>query len=517
MRIRQRAGIVFILLFGAIAGLALCRSSAARADETPEQLLQAFQQTRQREVAAVRDVIARLNLDGQQVRQLLTLAAQAAKLHAEAYQTEARLQPEMLDVFGEFAHEDSLDQRFSRSVEQRTARLSHETRTVDEQITAQLIGLEKQATAILTPAQRQLITDPAPAKQQRKAEGTPKQHPELLRGRAARRASAAEQADENDPLVRARNAIKKLHGEIHPQLGPIGQNLLHPVAAVTLCQMNGVVPNQDVREAAEIFERGTADYPMSRCVQDKARLARIRAEISNWNLINGLHLNGRQIEQIVLLYDAAAVEMNPPGGPAIKKTRRRAEQDREIRVQLERSVEQVLNPGQRQVLAEFKPCLIPLKNLKDPVRVGQANDHSQQEEWLSRARKMPESRLRKAIDNVLEAEKKHHGELSEKERADRVALLTDAAHRAAKMTDVEFEINKAELAAKITSPDRIMQLKETIASIARGRNLPSTVSQFMLNDGFVDQLRARGQLLASGAAQKPVRSSTQMNKPFKVE
>jgi len=484
-------------------GLALAPPPAA-AEDPPEQLLKASQQKHEREADAVRDVIARLGLDAQQTRQLITLTAQAAKLHVEAYQVDARLQPEMLAAFAEFAREDSLDQGFTPLVERRTARLSHESKTTDERITAQLIELEKQVTAILTPQQRQLITDPAPAKQQRRAKptGTPKPHPELLRGRAAQRAAAAQQADENDPLVQAYNAIRKLHRETHPQLGPVGETLLHPVAAVTLCRMAGMAANQDVRQAAEIFERGTAEYPMSKCVVDQASLSKLHAEISNWNLINGLHLNGGQINNIVAMYDAAGFEHPAADRPATRKPKGHAEHDRELRVQLERSVEEVLNPGQKQVLAEFKPCLIPPKNLKDPVRVGQASDHSQQENWLSRARHMPEARLRQSIENVLDAEAKHYGGLSEGERTERVALLIDVAHQAAKMTDVEFEINKADLAEKITPPDRIMQLKEKIASITRSRDLPSTISQFMLNDRFIDQLRNRAQLLAGRAPKR---------------
>ena len=504
MRVRQRSGIVLVSLFGVVAGLAVL-SPPAGAEETLEKALQTSQKKRQQEAAAVREVIARLDLNDQQVRRLLALAADAAKLHVEAYQTEARLQPEMLEAFAEFAREDSLDQGFTPSVEQRTARLIQESKATDERITARLIDLEKQATAILTPPQQQLIKESGQAAEtpHKTKTAAPNQPPELLRGHPAQRAAAAWQADEKDPLILARRAMQTLHRQIHPELGPVGQNLLHPVAAVTLCQKLGTVANQDVREAAEIFDHGTTDYPMSQCLADKNRLARVRAEISNWNLINGLHLNGRQIDKIVALYGEAAIDGTAPSRPANKKPKHDAERQLAARVQLERSVEAVLNPGQQRVLAEFKPCLIPPKNLKDPVRVGQANDHSQQENWLSRARKMPEPQLRKSIDNVLAAEARHFGELNEQDRAARVALLIDAAQEAAKMTDVEFEINKADLAEKITPPDRIMQLKEKIAAISRERSLPGTISQFMLNQGFVDQLRARGQQLARGAGGKP--------------
>ena len=40
----------------------------------------------------------------------------------------------------------------------------------------------------------------------------------------------------------------------------------------------------------------------------------LRSEINNWNLINGLHLGRKQIDQIVARYDwAAPMNRNPSG------------------------------------------------------------------------------------------------------------------------------------------------------------------------------------------------------------
>ncbi len=55
-------------------------------------------------------------------------------------------------------------------------------------------------------------------------------------------------------------------------------------------------------------------------------------------------------------------------------------------VELEIAAESLLRPGQLEVLKTYKACLIPPKNLKDPVRVGQAAGSStQMAKWLDRA------------------------------------------------------------------------------------------------------------------------------------
>ena len=64
------------------------------------------------------------------------------------------------------------------------------------------------------------------------------------------------------------------------------------------------------------------------------------------------------------------------------------------------------------------------------------------------------------------------------------------------MSDVDFEINKAELAERVAPFDRIEALKTEIATLSRARSLPGTIAHSMFNRQFIDQLRERGRQLA---------------------
>jgi hypothetical protein len=57
---------------------------------------------------------------------------------------------------------------------------------------------------------------------------------------------------------------------------------------------------------------------------------------------------------------------------------------------LEKRVWQVLTPAQREVFRTYEPCLIPPRNIKDPVRVGQAQTYEGEAEILALARKVME-------------------------------------------------------------------------------------------------------------------------------
>ncbi|MDQ7780532.1 MAG: hypothetical protein RDV41_12625, partial [Planctomycetota bacterium] len=47
--------------------------------------------------------------------------------------------------------------------------------------------------------------------------------------------------------------------------------------------------------------------------------------------------------------------------------------------ELQDRVDSTLSDGQKSVIADFNPCIIPPENLKNPVRVGQASDTSELE------------------------------------------------------------------------------------------------------------------------------------------
>lgn len=135
---------------------------------------------------------------------------------------------------------------------------------------------------------------------------------------------------------------------------------------------------------------------------------------------------------------------------------RRMEETGERLRRVEERVAAALTAGQAEIVRNFKPCLIPPKNLKNPVKAGQAFDSSRAERALEMARSAPEARYVNArhriVDGHLERMEKHLGRMSEAERGAKAALLLETFDRARGMSDEEFALNRRDLALQI-DPD----------------------------------------------------------------
>lgn len=443
----------------------------AFADDPQDELAARIEARQQREATATQRRLTQLQLSRSQARRLLPIVEQAALLQAEWYETQTQLLPDMVAAFTAFGAEDRLNQGFSRAVEARTGKINRQETDAREDLNKQLIALEEKAAKVLTPQQR-TISAPAsfaPASQRRE------------------RIAAATPDSPDERLADLRKELEALNALRHPQPGPLARCLFHAAAYEPLCEVAGKPLSRTLQRARSVYEKGTVEQPLVSAEQQRAEISRLRKEINNWNLINGLQLDQRQIEQIMALCAEAA-------GAALPKGAALAE--------LEGEVEQVLNPGQRQVIADYKACLVPPKNLKDPVRVGQASDHSQYEQWLARARGQSEPALETAINEELARAAEHLGPLSKDEQQKRKALLRKTAHQAAGMSDTEFELAKVQLAQRIAPPDRAGELHAEIDRLTRERGLPGRVAKFMLNPEFIGQLRERGQQLAQGIERK---------------
>ncbi len=71
------------------------------------------------------------------------------------------------------------------------------------------------------------------------------------------------------------------------------------------------------------------------------------------------------------------------------------------------------------------------------------------------------------------------------------------------MSDVDFELDKAEMAEQIAPRHQIDELRKKVNRLSRSRGLPGPVAQFMLKPSFIAQLRLRGQQLADGIVPEP--------------
>jgi hypothetical protein len=266
-----------------------------------------------------------------------------------------------------------------------------------------------------------------------------------------------------------------------------------------LYEWAGVRPSQIVRQAVHVWRFGLPEYPREAFERDQRSLHALRQEINNWNLVNGMYFSRWQIERLVYFAELAE---------RLRFARHHAEPKYRIDpptfsaavVRLELAAESVLRPGQLDVLRDYKPCLIPPKNLKDPVRVGQAGDTGRLAQWLERARGKNDNHVARMIGRLIECEVKHRGPMGESEKVERRQLLTEAARTAAGMSDVEFALSKDELAETIQLPNRKDELIAEIDVMRRQRLKPGRTSKFLLNEGFARVLMTRYGQLARGSS-----------------
>ncbi len=175
---------------------------------------------------------------------------------------------------------------------------------------------------------------------------------------------------------------------------------------------------------------------------------------------------------------------------------------------LESRAASVLTAAQQVVLEEFKPCLIPPRNLKDPVRAGQAANRERGVEMLSKLRSLPEPVYESQIDNVaekrLEIYEKHKGKLSEKESAASIRRLKAVAARARKMDDTQFEVEKEKLAEELHFTDELETLLKKVDKVRVDKfGGPGKSGRFLLSPAAIsiyeERLGRAGSVQASAA------------------
>ena len=464
-----------------VIGLVVLGSHTA-AGEVCQDLAAKVRAERQKQQAATQQFLAQMQLSRAQARRLIPLVEQAAEMYLESYHQQAELLPEIIEAYTAFAQEDRRNQGFSQEVDRRTARLHHREIMLRENQSRRLIELEKEAARVLNSSQRATAETfrpgrrPSFAAENRRA------------GRHRRRQPNADQ----QRLSSARDELRQIRRHRHPRAGNLGRYLMQPAAFTSLYQMAGRQPSRTVRQALEAYQEGTSSCSREEYEQQRAQLRELHGEINNWNLINGLHMSQEQIGRIVGLYESTVPSRFLMGDERPVRPRGH------MLLALEHSVEDILNPGQLAVLAEYKPCLLPPKNLRDPVRIGQANDNSGHEKWLSKARTLSGKRLNRAVDRCLEREEKHLGRMTSAERGQRRSLLKRTARQSARLSDTDFELSKSELAERIAPPDHEQELNQTISTLTRQLNRPGRIARMLLKPDFIEQLRERGQQLAGG-------------------
>lgn len=286
--------------------------------------------------------------------------------------------------------------------------------------------------------------------------------------------------------------LKRIHLEEHPESSTLVRLLLTEKAASILRGGRAVKPSARRREVRELEEE----------------VCLLRRQISLLNLLNGLHLTREQLGRLAEIGERAGREL-PPGVAAAPSSfssvgfpphpdvsvareaeekqlereldRLRADAERgrlpaakEVRLvqalagcasvpqrrldpEAERALAEelleVLTPAQEEVVLRFSACLIPPRDLRDPVRVGQAAGDENLGKELQRIRDLDEDSYRagraKIVERSLSWLERQDGTWPAGERGRALEELGAVFDEARGLDDVAFAVRRAELGARI--------------------------------------------------------------------
>jgi hypothetical protein len=227
-----------------------------------------------------------------------------------------------------------------------------------------------------------------------------------------------------------------------------------------------------------------ADLPPDQ-LEEVRQIKTLRDDINLCNLLNGIYLSKDQMESLLLLAKEAEEIRNQYHNEQVKKAedfrraleslrkevikgtginqnvaKRASGLNKELKdsrismnhklARLEQQAGEVLNEGQKQILQEFKPCLLPPRNLNHPTRAGQAFDSGPFVKTMERVREVPPRRYKQMRHRVLSHHLKkleeYHVEITEQEQRAEYRRAGNILDRARSMDPVKFQLHKEELA-----------------------------------------------------------------------
>jgi hypothetical protein len=219
--------------------------------------------------------------------------------------------------------------------------------------------------------------------------------------------------------------------------------------------------------------------------------ADLKREIDLLNLLNGLYLSDVQMRHLMVIAARAekdrrdtaaqAARMNeqlervladaksklvkdekakvsacPPEAGTVRGEMDKLRRDLDTKLlNYESYAKAVLTPNQREKVYNYQHCLIPVKNMKDPTRIGQADSGSKNEKLLEDAKKMSapdfKAQLPVLLDKHIHGIEYYTGKMSDEAAAKEKQRVAEIMEKARAMNDLDFQFTKAKLASEVSS------------------------------------------------------------------
>lgn len=263
------------------------------------------------------------------------------------------------------------------------------------------------------------------------------------------------------------------------------------------------------------------------------KVQELKADINILNLVNGLNISSEQAKQIiesVAKYDKemeafrGGIDKNSAEeligltnksvsmlerGESIPQPLQKRIMELKKQVNMRKDFQQnisdtyvlqvvnVLTEPQKKVVETYKPCLVPPKNLRDPVRAGQAHDNGPSIKMLEKIRSTPKKAFEKRLDQIAEKSmsnvEEHQGKWEVSERAQKITYMKDLFKRAYYMSDVDFELNKDELAEEANCFSKKIMLENKLNSLDGQceKNIHEKIRSNLMNPRIIPILEER--------------------------
>jgi hypothetical protein len=439
------------------------------------------------EIAALRSVNA-MQLSHEQARELLSLAKRAQTIWSEYRERMKEVLREQVEAFSAFKSEDLLNVGFTPETERRTAIASAKGKNLNKWLADSIAPIAEEAAKVLTEEQCSI------AAQMHSADlGA------VLRTRLSPSPFSRKQSDRIfDPVVKIREELASIHRAEYGEITPLGRFLLNP-ALVSVLERKLGLPPSPIQPLVD-----------SEFVELERTVKTLRADINMLNLINGLHLTPEQlkrlheiatvvndtveetstvdlvafnelvntlqrVKQLLLKGHDIPVAMLARAGQLARQAGLLAKPNSQpvsLR-ELAQQVLSILTEEQKQVLADYKPCLIPPKNLKDPVRVGQAPSNTGYIRALERIRQIPPAiyarRKAQIVEGLAKQIEANGGAYPPEERDEFIRRLTDLIDRARALSDADFALQAEKLADELRMLYRKEVLEERLKQLTADR------------------------------------------------
>ena len=164
---------------------------------------------------------------------------------------------------------------------------------------------------------------------------------------------------------------------------------------------------------------------------------------------------------------------------------------------LDHELSKILTPEQQQVIDGFQPCLIPPKDLKNPVRAGQASSNDRAIKMLRKFREIPsyvwDHRKYQFLSRHVERFSRHRSVMTEEEKAKEIQRLLTLGEKVRAMSETDFELEKETLAEELKPVNLVHELREELEKRVpyMRRVKVSKSARFLLNERIIPILEEK--------------------------